>query len=666
MHSLKKFLTTVFVLFSIESFGQDLIITGVIDGPLTGGTPKAVELYATADIADLSLYAVGSANNGGGTDGPEFSLSGSATSGDFIYVASESTEFTNWFGFAPDMTSGVLTINGDDAIELFYDATGTFLGAELVIDVFGEISSVPGAWSYLDGWAYRNDATGPDGTTFTIGNWMFSGANALDLETSNATASTPFPAGSYSPVSSPVWSPTFPYLNNVTTTSFDILGQTNEQGTMYYVVVPFNALAPSSAQVVAGSAPGGTLFSGSKAISSAFTTETISVAGLIEGLDYDVYVVAEDDETTPNLQSEPIKLSFPPRLVAVTEFMNNSLGSETTDEWIELYNYGLNPVDLTGWSISDEDSDNNVIASATINPSDYIILAKSKIDFESQWLGGTPDSRVIQHNMALADGADEIILSNDDGDVVWSLAYPAGATEGTATYLGYSESSTTTTYGSKSSPGINRSGNDSSGSTGYEDSGDALAYSSTNSDSGSPLNGEYAQPLPVELLSFTVEEEFGNAVLKWATISEVNNDGFLVQKSIDGDKFYSIGYISGNGNTNDLQTYNYVDNAAYQKSYYRLKQVDFDGKFEYSWIVSYEPHASIVGIFPNPIKNSVKVVSPENEFQLVIYTNSGRSIFSGEVSGDVASKILLDLQEGEYIVELSSQNFHYKSRIIKF
>ena len=54
-----------------------LIISGVIDGPLTGGLPKMVELYVLDDIADLSTYyGVGTANNGGGTDGEEFTLSG--------------------------------------------------------------------------------------------------------------------------------------------------------------------------------------------------------------------------------------------------------------------------------------------------------------------------------------------------------------------------------------------------------------------------------------------------------------------------------------------------------------------------------------------------------------------------------------------------------------
>ena len=99
---------------------QELVISGVVDGPLTGGIPKAVEIYVVSDVADLSVFGVGSANNGGGSDGEEFTFPAvAATAGEFIYVASESTGFTSFFGFAPDYTSLAASINGDDAIELF-------------------------------------------------------------------------------------------------------------------------------------------------------------------------------------------------------------------------------------------------------------------------------------------------------------------------------------------------------------------------------------------------------------------------------------------------------------------------------------------------------------------------------------------------------------------
>jgi predicted extracellular nuclease/endonuclease I len=180
------------LLGALPAHASDIVISGVIDGPLTGGTPKAVELYVVNDISDLSQCGVGFANNGGGTDGEEFTFpTGSATAGSYIYVANESTQFTNFFGFGPDFVTGNAGINGDDAIELFCNGA--------VVDVFGEIA-VDGSgqpWEYMDGWAYRNSNTGPDGNTFVLANWSFSGRNELDGELSNTDSTIPFPSSSF-------------------------------------------------------------------------------------------------------------------------------------------------------------------------------------------------------------------------------------------------------------------------------------------------------------------------------------------------------------------------------------------------------------------------------------------------------------------------------------
>ena len=186
----KIFVLATFLTLVNSAAAQDLVVTGVIDGPLSGGLPKAIEICVLSDVADLSDYGIGSANNGGGSDGEEFTFPAvAATAGQFIYVASESTGFNSFLGFLPDYTSFAASINGDDAIELFMSGG--------VVDVFGDIN-VDGngqPWEYLDGWAYRNDSTGPDGSTFVLANWSFSGPNALDGESSNATATTPFPIG---------------------------------------------------------------------------------------------------------------------------------------------------------------------------------------------------------------------------------------------------------------------------------------------------------------------------------------------------------------------------------------------------------------------------------------------------------------------------------------
>lgn len=174
-----------------------MLLTGVYDGPLTGGLPKGIELYVLEDIADLSIYGIGSATNGGGSDGVEYTFPAeSATAGSYLYLTTDEQGFADFFGFTPDYVDDMgtaVSINGDDAIELFLN--------DEVVDVFGEID-VDGTgqpWEYLDGWAYRVNGTGPDGTTFVLSNWIFSGINVFDGETSNNTAAVPFPNGTYTP-----------------------------------------------------------------------------------------------------------------------------------------------------------------------------------------------------------------------------------------------------------------------------------------------------------------------------------------------------------------------------------------------------------------------------------------------------------------------------------
>ena len=186
-------LITAGILTAFSANASDLVISGVVDASLTGGLPKAVELYVVNDIADLSVYGLGSANNGGGTDGVEFTFpADSASAGSYIYVASEIDGFTEFFGYAPDYDSTAMGINGDDAVELFEN--------EAVVDTFGDIN-VDGngtAWEYLDGWAYRKDGSVANGGTFSSDNWTYSGVDALDDTATNAAATTPFPEGTFS------------------------------------------------------------------------------------------------------------------------------------------------------------------------------------------------------------------------------------------------------------------------------------------------------------------------------------------------------------------------------------------------------------------------------------------------------------------------------------
>lgn len=93
-------------------------------------------------------------------------------------------------------------------------------------------------------------------------------------------------------------------------------------------------------------------------------------------------------------------------------------------------------------------------------------------------------------------------------------------------------------------------------------------------------------PLPIELLSFTADAVENEVILNWTTVSEINNHYFEIERSIDTKKSLVIGKIDGAGNSNALLTYTLPDkDPEVGVNYYRLKQVDFDGKFTFSeWI----------------------------------------------------------------------------------
>ncbi len=174
-----------------------LVITAVFDGPISGH-PKVVEVYLLADVADLGAFGLGSATNGGGSDGIEYAFPHvAASAGDYLYFTSELPTFETYFGFAADYDGAfAVEINGNDAVELFWNG--------VIVDVFGDplVDGIGTAWEYTDGWVTRRPGHGP-GTTFTPTDWTFSGLDATDLCTSDATCASHFPLATYVPPFNP-------------------------------------------------------------------------------------------------------------------------------------------------------------------------------------------------------------------------------------------------------------------------------------------------------------------------------------------------------------------------------------------------------------------------------------------------------------------------------
>lgn len=442
---MKKILLLAMTLSCGIAFGQDLVITAVYDAPLTGGTPKGIELYATDAIADLSLYGVSAAANGGGTSTtPVFELSGSATSGQYIYVASESTQFANWFGFSPDFTSGEMGINGDDAIELFYDAVGDGSGWG-VIDVFGEVDTdgTGQAWEYTDGWAYRNDETGPDGSTFTIGNWTLSGINALDGESTNATATSPIPSGTYVDVvtsntkikfsassgtadeldGSVILTISIENESASIATSVDVeltSGSATDLGNYTTQTVTFPANT-SSNQTVSVTITDNSDLEGSKDFVFTLTSATGGTSAEVSSPSTFGLTLTDDD--TPDIIINEIQADPD----ATNGDANNDGVADTgEDEFIEIVNNESSSLDISGWVLADGASNRHTFPDPTIIPAGKALVLFGG-GSPSGSFGGSLVQTASSGSIGLNNGGDNIILTTDGGAEVLNITYGSDA-----------------------------------------------------------------------------------------------------------------------------------------------------------------------------------------------------------------------------------------------
>lgn len=177
-------------------------------------------------------------------------------------------------------------------------------------------------------------------------------------------------------------------------------------------------------------------------------------------------------------------------------------------------------------------------------------------------------------------------------------------------------------------------------------------------------------PLPVELTSFSCNKiSNGTVQLSWITASESNSDYFSIEKSNDGIRFESIGKKAASGNSTDAVRYTFVDtdpNAG--KAYYRLKQIDLDGKSEYSDLcfVNNELEEYKLKVYPNPAGNTVYVNFGTNVSPSVsVLNNWGDEVPVKVYDGD-NGKVLdtSNLPDGFYIIQVTIDRKTFKEKVI--
>ncbi|HTR82695.1 MAG TPA: T9SS type A sorting domain-containing protein, partial [Bacteroidota bacterium] len=191
--------------------------------------------------------------------------------------------------------------------------------------------------------------------------------------------------------------------------------------------------------------------------------------------------------------------------------------------------------------------------------------------------------------------------------------------------------------------------------------------------SGSVVNagGSISQaPLPVELTSFTAFPRTNGVELSWKTATEINNYGFDVERK-STDSWSKIGFVSGNGTSNIAHNYSYSDNAPAGTYSYRLKQIDRDGKFQYSAVVEatvgITPNTMILGQnYPNPFNPETSIefaVPATGHTTLKVYNMLGQEIatlVNGNIEAGVLNRVSFkgsNFPSGMYFYTLRSGNF---------
>ncbi len=180
-------------------------------------------------------------------------------------------------------------------------------------------------------------------------------------------------------------------------------------------------------------------------------------------------------------------------------------------------------------------------------------------------------------------------------------------------------------------------------------------------------------PVPVELISFEAvpKEEYNE--LTWSTATETNNSGFYIEKSNDKANWNEAGFVPGFGNSTIIRRYTYID-FENSSTFYRLRQVDFNGKYNYSKIIEAvkqrRTSISVENAYPNPFSHNTKInfmLPFEADVKIEMFNVLGekiRSLYEGRLSSGVHSREISreDFNNGIYYVKFTAGG---ETKIIK-
>ncbi|MCF8219336.1 MAG: T9SS type A sorting domain-containing protein [Bacteroidales bacterium] len=188
-----------------------------------------------------------------------------------------------------------------------------------------------------------------------------------------------------------------------------------------------------------------------------------------------------------------------------------------------------------------------------------------------------------------------------------------------------------------------------------------------NSDNLTILLASDQEPYPVSLISFYAESHKKKNIISWTTASEINNDYFEIERSISGTDFKPIGIVNGHGTSNSVIDYEFRDHSPPREVvYYKLKQVDYDGTFEYFGPIAVNPAASEekIKVYPNPAREKLYISGLNQDIILSIYNPNGQIMYQKTNPQQNMQVNLSHLSSGLYFLRIVYPDGKTKSQKI--
>ena len=169
--------------------------------------------------------------------------------------------------------------------------------------------------------------------------------------------------------------------------------------------------------------------------------------------------------------------------------------------------------------------------------------------------------------------------------------------------------------------------------------------------------------LPVEWLSFTAETKENSVFLDWITLQEIHADLFIIERTTDLQLWTELGNIKAAGNTSDEKRYQYQDKKPTEGlSWYRIRQVDVDGSYQYSPTIQVLFGTFSVSLYPNPVRDIISLEFPEQRMLNVQMIDiHGRTVLETSVTGGKVRLNVQHLPASTYILKLGDSKGWEKS-----